>query len=198
MNLDEMQALWQGQGAGERDEATVRGLAAAVRSGERRHVRVAAIKTTFVAVILLVAVAWLVFGPRRPLLLVAGVVWCIAVAVAANILLWRARFAVSNLRIAESPVAFIDDALGALRRHDRRVRVYLLIMTACMVAGVNVMLASLSLGALPVAILEHAIVTAATIAAYLVGTRVRRRILGAENQRLRERLRAARHSFADE
>lgn len=198
MNFDEMQALWQRQGAGERDEATVRGLAAAVRSGERCHVRVAAIKTTFVAVVLVVAVAWLVFGSRRPPLFVAGAVWCIAVAVAANILLWRARFAASNLRIAESPVAFIDDALGALQRHDRRVRVYLLITTACMVAGVNVMLAPLSPGALPLAILTHAIVTAAPIAGYLVGTRVRRRFLGAENQRLRERLRAARQSFADE
>ncbi len=198
MNFEEMQALWQRQGPGERDEATVRGLAAAVRSGERRHVRVAAIKTTLVALILVVAVAWLALGSRRPPLFVAGAVWCIAVAVAANILLWRARFAVSNLRIAESPVAFIDDALGALERHDRRVRVYLLIMTACMVAGVNVMLAPLSLGALPRAILAHAIATAAPIAGYLVGTRVRRRILGAENQRLRERLRAARQSFADE
>ena len=76
--------------------------------------------------------------------------------------------------------------LAALRHHERVVHLCVVILTVCLVAGLNLMVAGLSDGA--ASPLSHAIVSLTPVAGYLVGTRLRDRQVGGDNRRLLARL----------
>ncbi len=188
MNFDEMQGVWRSQRYGGPAEAAMREVLSGIEAVAKRHARVTAIKLTLVAIVVLSEAAWLVFHTAASPLVTGGGAWCLAAVVAVCVLLWRTRFSVSRLPMAEPTTAFVDRATSMLEFHERAVRVCALALAIALIAGVNVMIAGLAAGGSADAGMGHAIATVGPIVGYAVGTWFRARTVGAVNRRLLDQL----------
>ncbi len=197
MNFEEMQSAWRSQRYGGPAEAAMREVLSGVEAVAKRHARVTAIKLTLVAAIVLFEAAWLVYRRAGSPLVTGGAAWCLAAIVAVCVLLWRTRFSVSRLPMAEPTAAFVDRAASMLKGHERAVRVYALALAIALIAGLNVMIAGLAVGGRAGAGMDHAIASVGPIVGYAMGTWLRARTVGAGNRRLLDQLGRARDSLLD-
>ncbi len=197
MNFDEMQGVWRSQRYGGPAEAAMREVLSGVDAVAKRHARVTAIKLALVAVVVLFEAAWLVFRTAASPLVTGGGAWCLAAIVTVSVLLWRTRFSVSRLPMAEPTTAFVDRAASMLKGHERAVRVYALALAIALIAGLNVMIAGLAPGGWPGAGMAHAIASVGPMLGYAVGSWFRARTVGAGNRRLLDQLGRARDSLLD-
>jgi hypothetical protein len=196
IRFEELQQLWQNQPQPESPAvaAESRGMAAALRSFQRRQYVINSIK-----LVVMVGVTWFVLSRLRvSVLTVLGRGLVLAGMINAMVTDWRIQSAIARLDFTSPSVKFIDGTLERLRDPNAPFRRTGWLGIAQAAAGINLMFAGPSATETLISrIASHSAATLSPFAAFAFALKVRAKRYVREYKPLVERLAAMKAAFEE-